>query len=89
MKEKLNGHRVGMVLGTFAVVVHVVWTIMVALGVGQAWMDWIFGLHMMSNPMAVTAFAWGTAVVLWIVVFVIGYVLGYIFAWVHNFVHKR
>ncbi|MFA5009725.1 MAG: hypothetical protein WC553_00640 [Patescibacteria group bacterium] len=89
MKDRLNGHHVGMVLGAFAVVVHIIWTIMIALGIGQTWMDWIFGLHMITNPITVITFSWGTAVLLWIVVLVVGYILGHIFAWVHNLIHKK
>jgi hypothetical protein len=89
MKDKLNGHRLGMVLGGFMVIVHVIWVLAIWLGIGQAWLDLIFRLHMLNNPMTVQAINWGNAIMLWVVVWIVGYILGYIFAWVHNFVHKK
>ncbi|MFH0905560.1 MAG: hypothetical protein V1826_02460 [bacterium] len=89
MKDKLDGGRVGLVLGLFMVAVHLIWAIMVIAGLAQQWIDWMLGLHMLNNPLTVGAFSWGTTIMLLIVVFVVGYILGWIFAWVHNSVHKK
>lgn len=89
MRDKLDGHRLGLVLGTFALVLHIIWVLAIWLGFAQAWIDLIFRLHMLNNPMVVGTLSWGTVIMLWIVVWIVGYLLGYIFAWVHNFVHKK
>lgn len=89
MKDRLNGHRLGLVLGTFSLIVHVIWVLAVLLGLAQAWIDTIFRLHMMRTAIMVEPINWGYAVMLWVVVWIVGYLLGQIFAWVHNFVHKR
>ena len=89
MKDKLDGNRLGMVLGTFALVLHVIWVLAVWFGFAQAWLDLIFRLHMITNPMTVVSMNWGNVIMLWIIVWIVGYVLGHIFAWVHNFVHKK
>lgn len=84
---KVDGNKLGLIVGFFAVIVHVIWSLMVLGGVAQNYMDWIFGLHMINNPFSVMAFSWGTAIYLWVAVFVIGYILGWVLAWVHNSVH--
>lgn len=89
MKEKLSSHRFGLVVGVFAVAVHVLWSLMVLLGFGQGFADWITGLHMTGPIITVGAFSWGTAITLWIAAFVVGYILGWLFAWANNFVLKR
>jgi hypothetical protein len=89
MKDRLDGNRVGLVLGSFLVVVHVIWVLAIWMGFAQVWIDWIFKLHMLNNPFIVGALDWGTAVILWVAVLIVGYIVGWIFAGVHNWVHKK
>jgi cell division protein FtsX len=87
MRDRIDAHKLGLIVGFFAAIVHVIWSLMVVLGFAQNYMDWMLGLHMINNPFSVAAFSWGTAIYLWVAVFVIGYILGWILAWVHNSVH--
>ncbi|MBN2585230.1 hypothetical protein JXA59_01085 [Patescibacteria group bacterium] len=87
MKDRVNAHKLGLIVGLFAAIVHIIWSLMVVGGMAQNYMDWLFGLHMLNNPFMVGVFSWGTAIYLWIAAFVIGYILGWILAWVHNTVH--
>lgn len=87
MKDQLNAHKLGLIVGFFMVIVHAIWALMVVGGMAQKYMDWIFGLHMISNPFTVGVFSWTTAIYLWVTVLVIGYIMGWILAWVHNTVH--
>jgi len=89
MKDKLDGNRTGLVVGFFMAGVHLVWSLTVLAGMAQKYMDWMFSLHMMTNPITVTTFGWGTALMLIVVTFVVGYILGWIFTWAHNSVHKK
>lgn len=87
MRDRVDAHKLGLIVGFFMAIVHIVWSLMVLGGVGQNFLDWIFGLHMISNPITVGIFGWGTAIYLWVVVFIIGYIAGWVLAWVHNTVH--
>lgn len=68
---------------------HLGWAILVAIGLAQSLLDFIFGLHMIANPYQVTGFDVTKAIMLVVVTFVVGYVLGYVFATVWNNVHKN
>ena len=88
MRDRVDAHKLGLIVGFFVAIIHLIWALLVLGGVAQGFMDWIFGLHMISNPFMVATFGWGTAIWLLIVVFVVGYILGWILAWVHNAVHQ-
>ena len=87
-EKELNPGKVGLIIGAFMAVVHLIWSLMVAFGVAQGWLDWIFKLHFVKNSFVVAGFNLVTAIYLLIVVFIVGYILGWIFAWVHNSIHK-
>lgn len=89
MRDKLDGNRTALVFGLFLVGVHVLWALMVLLGLGQKYLDWMFNLHMLSNPITVMTFSWGSAITLLIAVFIVGYILGWVFTWAHNLIHKK
>lgn len=57
---------------------HLLWSILVALGIGQVYLDWILGLHFIENPYIVKPFNFGTMVMLLLVTFVAGFVLGWV-----------
>ena len=86
--EKLGKAKTGLVLGLFFAVVHAVWAILVALGVAQGLIDWIFKMHMIENPYIISDFGLGTAVGLVIMTFVVGYVFGWVFAALWNSLRK-
>jgi hypothetical protein len=75
----LDKNKVGLIVGVFAGLVHTAWAFLVAIGVAQAFMDWIYGLHFLSNPFQVAAFNLSTAVILVLVTFILGYIFGWIF----------
>ena len=57
---------------------HLLWSILIALGIGQVYLDWILGLHFIENPYIVKPFNFGTMVMLLLVTFVAGFVLGWV-----------
>ena len=73
--SKNNG---GLVLGTLLGAFHLLWAILVATGVAQPLMNWVFSLHFLNNPYQVGAFDIGTAATLVIFTFVVGYVVGWL-----------
>ncbi len=85
---KLNPGKVALTVGLLFGGFHLFWSILVALGLAQPLLDFIFGLHMLANPYQVTGFDVMKAGMLVVVTFVVGYGAGYIFANVWNKVHK-
>lgn len=77
-----------MVLGVFVALMHALWMLLIFFGVAQLYMNWIFGLHLLTNPYTVLPFNWGSAITLIIVTFVVGYVMGWVFAFIWNRLHK-
>lgn len=88
MKEKLNPNKVGLVLGVFVALIHLVWALMVAGKMAQQWLDWVMNMHFINNPITVGQFDLGTSVMLLVMTFVIGYLGGWLYALVHNWLHK-
>ena len=80
----MNNKKTGLVLGSFMAVVHLIWSVLVALSVAQALINFIYSLHMLAKPPQVEAFSLGKAAGLVVVTFIVGYVFGNIFAWLWN-----
>ena len=86
---QLTKTSAGLTIGILLAFVHLLWSILVVTGVAQVVMDWIFKLHMLSNPFQVQAFDIGTALALVAMTFVVGFVMGWLLALLHNFLHKE
>lgn len=85
---KLKVGATGMVLGIFVALMHLIWMVVIYVGVAQWYLDWIFGLHLLTNPYKVMPFNFTAAITLIIVTFVVGYLMGSIFAVIWNRLHK-
>lgn len=81
---KLNLGRTALVVGLFVSLMHLVWMLVVYFGLAQWYLDWILGLHLVSNPFKVLPFSFGTALTLVIFTFVVGYIAGWVFAIMWN-----
>jgi len=84
MKNRVNVHQLGLVVGFFAAIIHLIWVFLVWGGVAQQFLNWALGLHMIANRFTVATFGWGTAIYLLIIVFVFGYIFGAILGWIYN-----
>lgn len=84
-----NQNKVGLVIGGFVGLLHLAWSVLIALGWAQPLMDFIFKLHMIDPVYHVAAFSLKKAGALVVVTFVVGYVLGLILATLWNKVHKE
>jgi len=81
----LDEKRVALLLSTFAVTLHIIWSALVALGFGQAYVNWMLGMHFVSAPtVTVGAFDIVTAISLIASVAIVAYIAGFIFALVWN-----
>lgn len=86
--EELNKNKAGLILGSFLAVWHFAWSGLVATGVAQTLLDWIYALHFLNNPFHVADFSIGTAALLIVVTSVVGYVFGWILAFFWNVFRK-
>lgn len=89
MNQKLGTQKTGLVLGVLFGGLHLVWSILVALGVAQALQDWVLSLHFLNNPFKVADFNVVTAITLIVFTSVIGYLVGYGFAVIWNNLHQK
>ena len=84
----LNKNKTGLVLGASLGLFHFGWAILVALGLAQGFLNWIFGLHFIIPPYAIAPFELGQAVILVVVTWIIGYIMGWVMAALWNKLHK-
>lgn len=87
--REVRPHKFGLVLGLVVSGMHLLWAIAIALGFAQPLLDWIYWLHMLSNPFQVAPFNVVTAGMLVIVTFVVGYAMGWVIATVWNKLHGK
>ncbi len=67
---------------------HLVWSILVATGLGQTLYDFILWAHMDHLNIVIGPFNLAASATLIAVTAIFGYVIGYIGAWVWNRVHS-
>ena len=79
----------GVVVGSLIGLWHLIWTVLVAVGLAQLVIDWIFRLHFIQPPYTITAFNLLTAVTLIVVTSVIGFVVGWLFAAIWNWLYSH
>lgn len=85
---KLKAGPTALVVGIFVALMHAVWMLMIFAGIAQWYLNWIFGLHLITNPFKVLPFSLMSAIWLIVFTFVVGYVMGWVFAWIWNRLHK-
>jgi hypothetical protein len=84
----LNQHKVAVTVGLFLGGWHVVWSLLVALGIGQALYDFILWAHMIHLPVVIGPFDIAASAVLIVVTSCIGYIFGWAFAFLWNWLHR-
>ena len=85
----MNKNKIGLVLGSFAGLLHLVWGLFIAFGLAQPLLDFIYNLHSLNNPFVVMSFDIIRIVGLVIFTFIMGYIFGYVFAIIWNKLHKQ
>ncbi|OHA61621.1 MAG: hypothetical protein A2556_00810 [Candidatus Vogelbacteria bacterium RIFOXYD2_FULL_44_9] len=84
MDMQINKNKTGLTFACLFGWMHLVWGVVVALGLGQVFLNFIFGLHMLNVPIIVMPFDLVKAVTLVIVTFVVGYFFGWFMAFFWN-----
>lgn len=91
MVEKVNKNKLGLVLGLFTALVHLVWSFFIAVmpGTFQKFINWVFVLHHITPIYVFLPFNALNALMLIILTFIGGYIFGWVFAAVLNWVMKK
>jgi hypothetical protein len=84
----IDPNRAGLVLGALLGGWHVLWALLVALGLAQPVIDFLFWLHFMKPVYVIEPFAIGRAAILVLVTAAIGYGSGFAFALLWNRIHR-
>lgn len=80
LKLKLSKtQKIALAVGKFFAVLHLLWALVVALGAGQTFMNWVFPLHFIDSLYTVTEFNLMNAVLLVVMAFVGGYLATLLF----------
>lgn len=83
----ISKNKLGLVTGSFLGIWHLLWSTLVALGLAQQFIDWIFRLHFIQPPYTVTAFKLSVAVALIVITTTLGYVIGWVLGGIWNWLH--
>ena len=75
---EINGHRLGLTLGVFLGLLHLVWGLSVGMGRAQDMMNWALNMHFLSNPYTVQPFSLGGTIVLIVLACIGGYIGGWV-----------
>jgi len=82
--QKLNEKHLAMTVGCFGALMHAIWAGVVFAGMGQSWLNMVFGLHFLSTAVTITTFGYMEAAKLIILGFIGGAVFGWLFAKIWN-----
>jgi thiamine transporter ThiT len=84
----MNTHKVGLAVGAFTGLLHLVWEVLIYLGLAQGLIDWKLSMHSLNSPFTVESFNMGSAIGLIVFAIVGGYIVGSVFATIYNKVNK-
>lgn len=85
----VNPIRTGLFLGLFLALFHACWAVLVAAGLAQPLMDFIFWAHFITPPYRIEPFAVARALLLIGFAFSVGLVSGVGGGWLWNSVARR
>ena len=88
MSQHMSPVKTAFTFGILIGGIHLVWSVLVALGWAQALVDFIFWAHMFSMPLVVKAFDATASVTLIVVTAIIGYIFGFVMAIIWNKLHR-
>jgi hypothetical protein len=83
-----NPNKVGLVFAILLGGLHLVWSILVATGVGQILYDFVLWAHMIHLAITVGPFDLTASITLIVVTAILGYVIGYVASVVWNRMHR-
>ena len=84
MDMQINKNKTGLTFGFLISSMHLFWSVLVALGLAQVLLNFIFDIHMLSMSITVMPFNVIKALILVVVTFIVGYVFGWLMAFFWN-----
>ena len=84
----LNPKKTGLALGKLMGGLHLMWTIVVALGWGQELVNFSMWAHMVAVPVVVQPFDVSAAATVIVIATLIGGIIGYVFAHIWNWLNR-
>ena len=75
----------GLIIGSILASIHFAWLILIYVGYGQVFLDFIFKIHMLNSPYQIQEFNYKYAVTLLLVSFFIGFFYGVLFSLFNQF----
>jgi hypothetical protein len=81
---RTQSHTLGLAVGTFLAAWHAAWALLVLFGGAQTLLDFVFRVHMISQPFTVMPFSFGSATTLVLFTGVVGYVFGWFIGFMIN-----
>jgi tetrahydromethanopterin S-methyltransferase subunit F len=88
MSKPINPRKAGLVLGVVLAGWHLCWSLLVAFGLAQPVIDFVFWIHFIKPVYQVEPFELVRALILLCVTGAIGFLVGLVFALVWNRVQK-
>lgn len=86
---KVDINKLGITLGVFFGLLHLLWGLVVLAGVAQVYLNWIFPMHFLNNVYTVNSFNALYLLVLVIMASICGYVMGLALGAIWNYVDKK
>lgn len=87
--EKTNKNVMGLTVGLFLCLVHLLWIILIGVGAAKVLLDKILSMHCLEISYIITALSWKKAVGLLAFTFVVGYVIGWALVAFYNLLNKK
>lgn len=84
----INQNKAGLAVGALYGAWHLTWSLLVALGLAQPLIDFLFWIHFIKPVFVIEPFEIGRAALLIAVTVAIGYVIGFVFAILWNRIHR-
>ncbi|MFA6999784.1 MAG: hypothetical protein WC241_01575 [Candidatus Paceibacterota bacterium] len=84
MNMQISKNKTGLTFGFLISFMHLIWSLLVALGLAQMLVNFVLNMHMIGLPVFIMPFSFIKALVLIIITFIIGYIFGWLMAYFWN-----
>ncbi|MFA6524425.1 MAG: hypothetical protein WC264_01900 [Candidatus Paceibacterota bacterium] len=85
----ISKSKTALTFGFLIAFMHLLWSVLVALGIAQMFMNFVLNLHMITMPIVIMPFNLMKALELIIMTFVVGYIFGWFMAYFWNKCFKQ
>ena len=83
----ISKNKLGIVVGGFLGLWHLVWALAVAFGFAQSLLNFVFRIHFIEPPYVIAPFRPELAVALIVITSILGYLIGAVLAAIWNWLH--